>query len=371
MKVAHVVPTFYPNVGGMGTVAYEEAKRLASAGFDITVFTPKYDDEKEKEEKDGFKIERIRPVVKSGNAGAIPSLFFKLKDFDLVHLHYPFYGGTHIVYFASLLLRKKVILTYHMDATPSSLFQKIIQAVYDFLFAKAIFKKSKKIISIGNDFISNKKLKKIMKDKTAEIYNGVDTKSFKKREIMDRDLLKYKNKKVFLFVGNLLEIKRLDLLIKAVEIIKNDKILLLVVGDGYNVDEYKKMVKEKKLEEVIIFIGESTKIDKLIDLYNLAICTVVPSEFESFSLVALESMSCSTPVIMSDVAGARKRIVDEKDGYLFKSNDVDDLAKKMQIMIDLDDDKIDEMGQEGRMRVQEKYDWDNHIKKLIEVYNNC
>jgi len=365
MKIAHVVSTFYPNVGGMGKVAYEEAKGLASAGYDITVFTPRYNKEKKQETIDGFKIERLKTIIKSGNAALIPSLLEKLKKFDLVHLHYPFYGALQCILFS----KKKYVLTYHMDAVPSSLISRMIQKIYDFLFAKAIFKRAEKIISIGDDFISNKKLKELMKDKKVEIYNGVDTKVFKKRDIKDGDLLKYKNKKTFLFVGNLMEIKRLDLLIKAMEKLKDQPIQLLVVGDGYSVKEYKELVKEKNLENMVLFVGESISVDQLTDYYNLATCTVVPSELESFSLVALESMSCETPVIISDVAGARKRIVDGVDGYLFESNNVNDLGKKMKIIIDLSDDKVLEMGKSGRKRVEKKYDWDNHIDDLKKVYN--
>ena len=144
--------------------------------------------------------------------------------------------------------------------------------------------------------------------------------------------------------------------------------MLLVVGDGYNIKQYKKMVKEKKLEDKVLFFGRSNNIDQLVDLYNLSICTVVPSEFESFSLVALESMSCSTPVIMSDVAGARKRIVDRVDGYLFKSDDKNDLAEKMNKIIDLNKETLLSMGTLGRKKIEKKYDWDTHIEKLKKLY---
>jgi len=256
-----------------------------------------------------------------------------------------------------------------MDAVPSFWLQKIIQKVYDFLFAGLIFRRAAKIVSVGSDFITNSKLRRIMENKTVEIENGVDTKQFIKKDVNSSDLLKYKNKKVFAFVGNLMSIKRLELLIEAMSRINRQDIVLLVVGDGYEEKKYKDKVKDLGLQEKVIFLGQKSGSD-LVAVYNRATCTVIPSEFESFSLVALESMSCSTPVIMSNVQGARKRVEDGLDGFLFNSNDVDDLISKMKVIIGMNNQEIDKMGEWGRQKVQKKYDWDNHVAKLCTVYDN-
>ena len=370
MKIAHVVSTFYPRIGGMGKVAYEEARGLAGLGYDVTVFTPRYGQKNKKEERKGFKIERLFAPFRSSNGALVPSLFFKLRKFDLVHLHYPFYGGMHLVYLACLFFGKKLVVTYHMDATTTSMIQKIIKLIYDFLFSSRIFRKADKIISVGDDFITNKKIMKLAQGKKIEIANGVDIEVFQKQKITDPDLLKYSDKKIFLFVGNLMAIKRLDLLISAMQNIQNKDAILIVVGGGYLIEQYKKEVANLNLSDRVIFAGSRKSPQKLSQYYNVAICTVVPSEYESFSLVSIESLACQTPVIVSNIPGARQRVEENKTGFLFEPNSATDLQKKMETVLNYEQIELDKMGSFARKIIEEKYSWQIHIGKLDNVYKS-
>ena len=97
MKIAHVICTFPPYKGGMGNVAYEQAKELANLGHEVTVFTPSYSKEKQ---DFNFNVVRLKSLIKFGNAAFLPQLIYRLRKFDVVQLHHPFFGATEIVWLA-------------------------------------------------------------------------------------------------------------------------------------------------------------------------------------------------------------------------------------------------------------------------------
>jgi alpha-1,3-rhamnosyl/mannosyltransferase len=103
------------------------------------------------------------------------------------------------------------------------------------------------------------------------------------------------NKKIILYVGNLLPHKNLNRLLKAVRLIKEDYVLLLA-GKSFK-NRY-----EQKLEKgTIVYAGEISQ-SELVDFYNLADLSVLPSLYEGFGLPVLESFACGTPVACSNTS---------------------------------------------------------------------
>src|SRR3989339_895621 len=105
MRIAHIVSTFPPRIGGMGVVCFQEAKRLAESGNQVTVFTMRYNEADEHSSL--FRIKRLKPWIKKGDGGWVPQLLFNLRNFDILHLHYPFYVSAHCVLLAKLFWKKK------------------------------------------------------------------------------------------------------------------------------------------------------------------------------------------------------------------------------------------------------------------------
>ena len=112
MKIAQVVCTFPPYQGGIGNSVYNISDILSDLGHEVTVFTPDYNLPVEAEAfsdelsaaEGKFKVKRLRPLIRIGNAALLPQLFFKLRGFDIVHLHYPFYGAVKAILTRKLLL---------------------------------------------------------------------------------------------------------------------------------------------------------------------------------------------------------------------------------------------------------------------------
>ena len=219
MKIVHVVSTFLPHVGGMGSVCYNEAKRLSEKGHDVTVFTLKYPGVIYDDTKFPFKVVRLRPLIRLGDAGLVPQILNRLTGFDIVHLHYPFYGGAEWLCFSSV----PMIITYHMDAQVGGV-KGVISKVYDRLWSKILFSQAKKIIAVDIEHFKNTKFGRYFSSKVIEIENGVDTDIFKPHtvDLNSLGLAQFKDKKIILFVGNPLPIKRLDLLLNSMKLLADN-----------------------------------------------------------------------------------------------------------------------------------------------------
>ena len=142
MKIAQVVSTYPPYRGGMGSIAHTYTEHLRARGHDVHVYTPRY----RAVQYDPDYIHRVPSPIHVGNAGVVPSLFNRLKGLDIIHLHYPFFGGAEPV-----IVRKAVrpdqalVLTYHMDPIARGLNRSVprfgfIQRFSDHFAVRAILK---------------------------------------------------------------------------------------------------------------------------------------------------------------------------------------------------------------------------------------
>ena len=399
MKIAHVISTFPPRHGGMGQVCFEEAKRLAERGHDVTVFTLAYDRlqttdyglqfsdlgpalsaDRLRTANCELKIVRLKPLFMFGDAGFAPQLFFKLKNFDLVHLHYPFYGAAQCVWLAKFFRGQKYVVTYHMDAHPVGFLKKLFQGIYDFVWAKKVLSGAEKVAVVDEDFFNASRHGRfVKKEKAVFLPNGVDLEIFKPRpkDLSAVGLPELAGKKIILFVGNLLPLKRLDLAIEALKILSGlqttdygsgigggHSLALVVVGGGYAEEKFKKMAVGAN----VVFAGSCPGVQKLAAYYNAADCLVAPSDFESFSLAALYGLASGLPIIASDIPGLRRRVADGQDGFLFKAGSAESLALALKKLFALTDEERKKMGEAGRAKAA-AYSWNVHIEKLLEVYS--
>ncbi len=318
MKIAHVISTFPPHIGGMGDVCLAEAQMAVEHGHDVTVFTLRYS-ATDYPQTTKLKIVPLQAYPRVGDGGLVPQLFKHLRGFDVVHLHYPFYGGAEWVYLAKRLNKQKYLVTYHMDAEPSGSAKRIIKCVYDFIWARLILFGAEKIIAVDAEhFIKTNFGKFLPRNKIAEIFNPVDPRIFDRKtiDLAAVGLARLSGQKIVLFVGNGLPVKRLDILLDVINK-KGPGTALIVIGGGYCMKDYQKRAAALGITERVIFTGPITDKNQLADYYNLADCVAVPSDAESFSLVTAEAMACGAVVVGSDIPGIRGRIFG-KNNYSFE-----------------------------------------------------
>ena len=166
-----------------------------------------------------------------------------------------------------------------------------------------------------------------------QICNVIDTKHFC---IQDKAESRVKlqiaqNEKVLLFGAAKLNdpIKGADMLFSAIEKsgIKDD-ILLLLFGSIKNDEEFLSRIPCRYK-----YVGSVTEKDKLVQLYTVADMLVVPSHYESLSLVIAEAMACGTPAISFNNAGQTTLIDHKENGYLAQYPLVEDFAEGIKWLL--------------------------------------
>ncbi len=376
MNVAYVIATFPPHIGGMGEVCFQEARGMAERGHSVTVFTLNYPKAFYQDEDLPFTVVRLKGVLKFGDAGFVPNLFGKLKNFDIVHLHYPFYGGAEWVLLARIVRRQKYVLTFHMEARPVGFVKRLVQKVYDAFLSHFILAWSEKIIAVDNFHLKNTKIFPSIKNRLWQVIpHGVDSNLFRPLKI-DWSVLGHeecREKKILLFVGNLLPLKRLDLLIKALHVLQKEQIndvVVWVLGDGYAMKEYQALANQyKDIKDKVYFLGACTDKNLLAQYYNVAWASIVTSTTESFSLVMNEARACGVPVVAGRIPGIQERIIFGVDGFLFEPGNVADLVEKLKKVLRLSVVQRNQMGLAGRKRVL-SYDWEHHIDVISDLYTS-
>lgn len=170
-----------------------------------------------------------------------------------------------------------------------------------------------------------------------------------------------------LYFGRISEEKGVEILIKAYEKIPNH--LLKIMGDD-STDEairLKKYITEKNIKNVE-FLGFK-KGDELEQIVKQSRFTLIPSIwYDNLPNTALESMVYKKPIIASNIGSLPELVEDYNNGLLFETGNSDELIKKI-IMLD-DERLVQELGNNGKEKLDNIFSIDKHYKKLITVFEN-
>ncbi len=397
MKIAIVTPVFLPYRSGMSQVAAQEAAGLAARGQEVTVFTPDYG--QRWSGPINYWLEYLWTPVRFGNAAWLPDLFFSLKKFDLVHLHYPCFGLAEAVACRFLLSRARrflfsrrrlfsaiaenrraagsLVMTYHMDVVGRGSL-KLFFKLYKFFVQPLITRAADKIIVSSLDYARAGNLAGLLAkrpDKFVEIPFGVDTDKFAPRprppKLVKKLRLSVKDK-VILFVGALDKahyFKGLAILLKALRNLKNTNYKLIIVGDGNLRSTFEKQAVALGLTKQVKFVGRLSD-EELPEYYNLADVFVLPSldASEAYGLVALQALSSGLPVVASNLPGLRQVV--GKRGLLVPPGNVAALAQAL-IKILSDDQLRSQLSEAARVFAVDQVSIKKEIDQLEAVVDSA
>ncbi len=364
MKVLHISCVAPPKGGGMGVVADQEVRSLRQKGIEAWLACPKA-----KGRKDMKHIIEL-PALGLGNGSYLRGLTSRLKDADVVHLHYPYYGtAEEVAYLQKKGIIKHLVMTLHMDALADGargllfdLHRKYVQpkilACADLVFVSSL------------DYAENSSYKTFMNanpQKVVELPFGVDTECFNRGE-PDRNRFDIPAGSCVIGTVSVQDsahkFKGIDLLIKAMVALP-DHVHLLLVGDGNMQSTYRRLASELLVADRVHFAGRLSRED-LVRAYRSMDVFAFPStnRAEAFGLVVLEAMACGVPIVASELPGVRG--VAQNAGYLIPPNDIKafiDLINKMT-----ENPEMCRKFSDAARAKALQYSWERHTDMLIEQY---
>jgi D-inositol-3-phosphate glycosyltransferase len=182
--------------------------------------------------------------------------------------------------------------------------------------------------------------------------------------------------RMLLFVGRIEPLKGIDTIFEALAIIKRDASaplqnlhLCIIGGDPASEDaemvRLKRRCQELGLDDVVLFLGAKDQ-NTLNYYYAAAEALIMPSDYESFGMVALEAMACGTPVIASEVGGLAFLVQDDLNGYHVPVREPAALAEKIAVILN-NPAKRAELGS-GALLTAQNYSWSKIADRLLNVF---
>lgn len=143
----------------------------------------------------------------------------------------------------------------------------------------------------------------------------------------------------------------------------HEKIAYMIVGGGPQESEIKNFANVNNLNNV--YVLGSKKYIEVVNYYHAADVFVLPTLKDLFSLVVMEAMACSLPVLTTIYNGARELIVEGQNGYIFDSANIEDISKVI-IKIYHDKERLKEMGKSS-INIIKKYSHEQVIETLYNI----
>ncbi|WP_291726198.1 glycosyltransferase family 4 protein [Bernardetia sp.] len=244
---------------------------------------------------------------------------------------------------------------------------KIAQYLYRFTFRfpKIVFFQNKD----DRELFVNKKL---INESIARLLpgSGIDTNHFAPKEpTFNFSEGEDKKEFTFLLIARVLYDKGIAEYADAIKLLRSKGIkarfqLLGKIDETKGLGVPRKQIKEWEKEGLLKYLGTTGDVRPLI---SNADCVVLPSYREGTPRTLLEAACLGKPIITTDVPGCRETVIHNFNGYLCEVKNAYDLSDKMQRMVCLSQDKLDEMGVNSRWLAETKFDQQIIIKKYTEV----
>jgi N-acetyl-alpha-D-glucosaminyl L-malate synthase BshA len=198
------------------------------------------------------------------------------------------------------------------------------------------------------------------------VYNFVNCDNYKPSAAQSiRDAYAPAGERVLIHLSNFRPVKRpTDVVEIFVRVHAEIPSVLLMVGDGPERSRAEWLAHHYGVAGNVRFLGKRDNINELIGTSDLLL---LPSETESFGLVALEAMACEVPVVVSRVGGLPEVVTDGREGFLVEVHDVEKMAERA-IEILSDDELRDRMGKLGRRTAKARFCADEIVEEYERFY---
>ena len=362
----------YPTFGGSGVLATELGKALAEKGHEIHFITYQ-----QPVRLNGFHTNifyhEVRvptyplfdyPPYELALASTMVDVILN-HDLDLIHAHYAIPHAS-AAYTAKQIVKQKtgrsvpVITTLHGTDITLVGRDKTYEPVVTFSINE-----SDAITAVSENLRAETFKHFDIKKEIEVIHNFVDVHRYNKKAVAAfRQVIAPNNEKIIIHASNFRKIKRID---HVMEIFKNIHSALpaklLMVGDGPERPLADDLTRQYGLDSDVRFLGKQEQMEELLAVSDIFL---LPSEYESFGLAALEAMAASTVVISTDAGGLGEINIDGVTGY---TSPVGDVVKMSKNAIELlqDETKLKAF-KHNALKEAKLFDIHHIIPKYEELY---
>src|SRR5262245_60027333 len=322
--------TCYPTYGGSGVVATELGKELAARGHDVHFISYALPIRLTTNEHIFFhEVEVLTyplfeyPPYDLVLATKMAEVMTRY-DLDLLHVHYAIPHSIS-AYLAKMMLKDRVVpfvTTLHgTDITlvgndrsylPITRFgieqSDSVTAVSEYLKRRTIQEfQIERPIDVVPNFVD------------CDVYGRSTDRNFRRKFATD-------DEGILIHISNFRPVKRVEDVVSIFALVrKQQKARLLMVGDGPDRPKAEWLARTHGVAEDVIFVGKQNDMNQFLAVSDILL---LPSELESFGLVALEAMACQVPVVATRVGGIPEVVRDGIDGYLHDVGDTNAMADR-------------------------------------------
>lgn len=371
--------TYPPHLNGAAQFGYRLARGLNGRGHDVHVLAPNDVDGGSRSDLDGeWPVHRLRShgvptheywrICLPWEIKKEISLLFDRVQPDVVHIQCHYMVGEYTLYEAEKR-GIRVIATNHFMPANLDPFLPFPRWLKD-IVAKNSWKDMGKImgraaaVTTPTPLAAKAMHAHAFLPDVLPLSNGIDASVY---ELQPGETIEPHEHPTVLFVGRLAEEKHVDVLIDAVaKVPAHLQVHAEIIGGGEVKGSLQAQVKQLGLEGRVVFRGLVSD-EELRRAYQRADVFVMPGTAELQSLVTLEAMSASTPVLLAD-AMALPHLVDAgRNGYLFQPGNSDELSERLTSILELDPAERTAMGAHSRSMV-DRHSLDATLDTFEDLY---
>ncbi|WP_410509102.1 glycosyltransferase family 4 protein [Methanosarcina hadiensis] len=383
MKVAFVYDAVYPWVkGGAELRIHELGRRLSLQGHDVHLFGIKWWEGENVLQHEGMTLHGVckaRDLYVNGRRSISEALVFSAKlfpvlmkeRFDLIDVSVFPYFSCFTVKAVSILKKTPAVFTWHEvwgDYWYEYLGKR--KGILGLAVETAVAKISKDNIAVSEWTRNRLEALTGKGKKIAVLPNGIDLKLISEIKPAFQNYTENEEGKIYdiIFAGRLIKEKNVDVLIRAVSLIKKDNpdICCCIVGDGPERKALEKLTLELGVQ-VNLKIEGFQEYRELIGKVKASKVLVLPSSREGFGMVVIEAFACGVPVItVKEKYNAAQGLIENgTDGFVVRLEERE-IAKAVE--------KIIKKGPENRkiseaaLNKAKKYNWNGIVKDAMLLY---